>query len=76
MADAELLKSSVAVHVTVVEPSWNDSGALLVISGDGSKLSIAVASPISTSVVGPVASIVRSDGAVITGGVVSVIVTV
>ena len=55
-------------------PSGNLAGASFVIVM-GSKMSVAVAVPISTGVVIPVASVVTSGGSVTTGGVVSTTVT-
>ena len=71
IAVAVLLDESVAVHVTVVLPSENDTGVLLVTDGFGSALSVAVALPVSTDVRTPVASDKTSGGAVSVGGMVS-----
>jgi len=77
-AVAELPEESVAVHVTVVVPSGNVSGASFVIVGAESTVSVTVGSPKPTedcSVSKPVASTVISDSAEITGLVVSSKVT-
>ena len=60
---------SVAFHVTIVSPTGYVAVALLVITGEGSSSSDAVALPISTGVCGPVASVVILAGAEIDGGV-------
>ena len=62
---------SVAVQVTVVVPTGNDSGASFVTVGFESKTSAAVAVPRATAVSVPVASTVTSAGGVTVGGVVS-----
>ena len=67
--------SSVAVQVTVVVPTEKVVGASLVIVGLESAMSDAVAEPIATGVLVPVASTLTSAGAVIDGDVVSTTVT-
>jgi len=78
-AVAELPVASVAVHVTIVVPSGNNVGVLLVIAGLGSAISVAVAVPIATACPGGVvvvaSSAVISAGGVIVGEVVSTMVT-
>jgi hypothetical protein len=74
---AELPLSSVAVQVTTVVPTGKPSaGASLVTDRVGSAMSLAVGVPNETGVRDEVASIVTSAGAVMDGGVVSVMVTV
>ena len=73
VAVAELSEESVAVHVTVVVPSGNDEGESLVTVGLGSWLSVAVARPMLSMVSDPVASAVMPTGAVMVGGVVSLV---
>ena len=70
-----MLDASVAVNVTVVSPSGNDSGALLVIV-TSLTVSDAVAELSVTDVSVPVASTDTSAGAVMDGDVISIIVTV
>ena len=65
--------ASVAVHFTSVVPIGKASGALFLISTG--KMSVAVASPISTGVFTAVASVVISSGFISNGFVVSSIVT-
>src|SRR5262245_49044047 len=66
------LESSVADQVTVVVPSLKSCGASLLMSGEASHTSVAVALPMSTAVpVGPVHSACALAGAVTLGGVVS-----
>src|SRR5262249_22422764 len=70
-----LVEASVALHVTLVSPRENNCGASLVIVGDKSQTSAAVAFPMSTAVPPPgeagLHSAVTSFGAVTSGGVVS-----
>ena len=73
---AKFPEESVAVQVTVVPPREYAAGASLVIIGVGSESSVAVATPMSTSVRVPIASVLISAGAVTTGGATSVTVTV
>ena len=76
VAVAELPDESVAVHVTVVSPSENESGASLV-TVFTSIISSAMAAPNCISVTkGAVASTTISEGENISGTVVSTIVTV
>ena len=60
MVDAELPEVSVAVHVTIVSPSGNTSGASLVIIGESSMISSPYANPTSTRFVVLAASITMS----------------
>ena len=76
VAVAELPDESVAVHVITVSPSGNVSGESLVIASTWI-ISYVVAPPISTTVFEmPVASTITSDGATISGIVVSITVTI
>ena len=73
---AKLLDESVAVHVTVVSPSGNESGASLV-TVLTSIISSIITRPNSISVTKlPVASTTISEGESISGTVVSTMVTV
>ena len=67
--------ASVAVHVTIVVPTGNVTGASLLNEGTPSTRSVAVAVPMDTVVCAPVASAVTSAGGVTTGPVVSTTVT-
>jgi hypothetical protein len=61
--NAELPESSVAVKVTVVSPSGNAAGALLVTTGSASQISVAVGVPSVTTVPSLlVCSIITSAG--------------
>ena len=71
---AELPEESVAVQIIAVVPNGypEEMVALFVMAGDRSTRSAAFAdSPMSTLVISPVASVVMSGGAVISGAVVS-----
>ena len=75
VALAKLPDESVAVHVTMVSPSGNESGASLV-TVLTSIISSAIATPNSISVTKlPVASTIMLEGENISGEVVSTIVT-
>ena len=75
VAVTELPDESIAVHVITVSPSGNVSGESLVTESTWI-ISYIVASPISTTVFEiPVASTITSEGAIISGIVVSIIVT-
>src|SRR3989304_3869589 len=75
-AIAEFPDTSVAVHVTIVSPSGKADDALLVIDKIP-VISLALASPMKIVLLDElVASTVISDGAVMIGFVVSLIVTV
>jgi hypothetical protein len=74
---AELPLSSVAVQVTIVVPREKPSvGASFVTVGEGSAASLTEGVPSETGVSWPVPSVVIDGGAIIEGGMVSVIVTV
>src|SRR3990172_11358266 len=73
-AIAEFPDTSVAVHVTIVSPSGKTDGALFVIIGFESMMSVAVVVPIGTMVSSDVASIVTSSGTVSFGPVISITV--
>src|SRR3989304_1581608 len=71
-AIAEFPDTSVAVHVTIVSPSGKVDGALFVIIGFESMMSVVLAIPIETIFsIGDKASKTISSGIVIVGGVVS-----
>ena len=71
----EFSDESVATHVTIVSPIWNNSGASLIMLGFWSTSSNADAWPISTVIPDmSVISKVISSGPVITGWIVSSII--
>ena len=71
VAVAVLPAASLAVQTTVVLPSGNVDGALLVAATVPSRASTATAVPMETAVRAPVASAVTSGGAFMRGGVLS-----